>query len=113
MFALRTLLLASVAVAMPVAELAKRQSSTTCGNNYYSAGQISDAANAAYNYYSSGDEAGSSTYPHQYNDYEGFDFGGVEGPYQEFPLLESGVYNGGSPGADRVIINSKSFVSLV
>lgn len=37
-------------------------------------------------------------------DYEGFDFGGVQGPYYEFPIEESGVYDGGSPGADRVVV---------
>ena len=40
-----------------------------------------------------------------YHDYEGFDFP-VDGTYYEFPILSSGsVYDGGSPGADRVIFN--------
>lgn len=44
-------------------------------------------------------------YPHQYKDYEGFNFP-VSGPYYEFPIMSSGeVYDGGSPGADRVIFN--------
>jgi ribonuclease T1 len=47
------------------------------------------------------------SYPHTYNDYEGFDFP-VDGPYQEFPILSSfEVYTGGSPGADRVIFNEQ------
>ena len=60
-------------------------------------------------------------YPHQYHDYEvgigchqteldsalltstqGFSFN-CQSPYYEFPLEEGDVYNGGSPGADRVI----------
>ncbi|KAK5630901.1 hypothetical protein RRF57_006616 [Xylaria bambusicola] len=66
-----------------------------------------------------------NSYPHTYNNYEGFSFT-VSGPYLEFPMLSSGVYTGGtylhgskplgcgldtysligSPGADRVIINT-------
>jgi hypothetical protein len=42
---------------------------------------------------------------HQYNNYEGFNFP-VSGPYEEFPILENGVYTGGSPGADRVVFNT-------
>lgn len=42
-----------------------------------------------------GEEAGSSDYPHTENNYEGFDFA-VSGPYQEFPILASGEdYDGG------------------
>ncbi|KAF9700370.1 hypothetical protein EKO04_002046 [Ascochyta lentis] len=48
--------------------------------------------------------APNSTYPHKYNNYEGFDFL-VGGTYFEFPLKTSGVYTGGSPGADRVVVN--------
>ncbi|KAG8419417.1 hypothetical protein J3458_004285 [Metarhizium acridum] len=45
------------------------------------------------------------TYPHRYNNYEGFDFP-VDGPYNEFPILKSGrIYSGGSPGPDRVVIS--------
>ncbi|KAK7975619.1 poly(ADP-ribose) polymerase and DNA-Ligase zn-finger domain-containing protein, partial [Apiospora arundinis] len=45
------------------------------------------------------------TTPHTYNNYEGFNFR-VDGPYQEFPIKTNGLYTGGSPGADRVIINT-------
>ena len=42
-----------------------------------------------------------------YNNYEGFDFP-VSGPYQEFPILcDFQTYDGGSPGADRVVFNSE------
>ncbi|KAK0392641.1 hypothetical protein NLU13_2136 [Sarocladium strictum] len=99
-------LLAAVVGAAPTAEaLFRRQDGTTCGDNYYSADAVADASNAACNYYQQGETAGSSSYPHQYNDYEGFSFNGVSGPYQEFPILASGrIYSGGSPGPDRVII---------
>jgi len=49
---------------------------------------------------------GDNSYPHQYNNYEGFEFPD-EGPWYEFPILSSDeVYAGGSPGADRVVFNA-------
>ncbi|KAI1799560.1 ribonuclease-domain-containing protein [Daldinia bambusicola] len=96
-------LLASAAAA-PVVEDRAAQAATTCGSKYYSATQVNQAAQKACSYYSSGSAPGG--YPHTYNNYEGFSFS-VPGPYLEFPLLSSGsVYNGGSPGPDRVIINT-------
>lgn len=109
----------SVAVASPIES---RQSATRCGSTSYSAAQVRAAANAACQYYQADDTAGSSTYPHTYNNREGFDFL-VNGPYQEFPIRTSGVYTGGkskalfffmpllthclgSPGADRIVINT-------
>lgn len=73
---------------------------------------------------SSGEQIGSNNYPHQYNNFEGFDFR-VSGPWQEFPLTRGGYTGGeyliptrsvnpetsadygfaGSPGADRVVFN--------
>ncbi|KAH6987006.1 guanyl-specific ribonuclease F1 [Ilyonectria destructans] len=82
-----------------------RQSATKCGSTSYTAAQVRAAANAACSYYQDGDTAGTSTYPHTYNNYEGFTFA-VKGPYQEFPIKSSGVYTGGSPGADRVVIST-------
>lgn len=71
--------------------------STTCGNHYYSDSAVNAASNAACNYVQNGDTAGSSTYPHEYRNYEGFDFNGLSGPFYEFPILSSGkVYSGGS-----------------
>lgn len=52
------------------------------------------ALNAGCSYYNQGGTAGGSTYPHTYNNYEGFDFA-VSGPYQEFPLQSGGAYDGG------------------
>ncbi|KAH6626682.1 guanyl-specific ribonuclease [Chaetomium sp. MPI-SDFR-AT-0129] len=47
------------------------------------------------------------SYPHQYNNYEGFSFP-TSAPWYEFPILSSySVYNGGSPGADRVIFDGQ------
>ncbi|USP81811.1 hypothetical protein yc1106_09085 [Curvularia clavata] len=93
--------------AAALAAVESRQSCyVKCGSTCYTSSQVSAARSAGYSYYSQGDTAGSSTYPHQYNNYEGFDFL-VSGPYQEFPLRTSGAYTGGSPGADRVIFNTK------
>ncbi|XWW97100.1 hypothetical protein V2A60_005081 [Cordyceps javanica] len=94
--------LVAVASAAP-AELVSRDA-TTCGNVHYSAGQVDSASQAACKYVQNGGTAGGSTYPHKYNNYEGFNFP-VDGPYYEFPIKSGGVYTGGSPGADRVIIN--------
>lgn len=60
---------------------------------------------AGYQLYQQGREEGG--YPHTYNNYEGFDFP-VSGPYQEYPIMNDfQAYDGGSPGADRVIFNTK------
>lgn len=37
---------------------------------------------------------------------KGFVFTTCSGTFFEFPILTSGVYNGGSPGADRVIYDN-------
>ena len=94
----------SISPASPA--LALRQAGgATCGSNDYSSGDVSDAANTACNYVASGSTVGSNKYPHIYHDYEGFDLS-APGPWYEFPILASGQeYSGGSPGADRVIIN--------
>ncbi|KUJ06437.1 ribonuclease-domain-containing protein [Mollisia scopiformis] len=92
------------ALASPVS-LSVRQSATTCGDTVYSSDDVSTCANAAYSYYSEDSTAGGSTYPHTYNNYEGFSFP-VDGPYLEFPLESGSAYDGGSPGADRCVINT-------
>ncbi|KAI1348349.1 Ribonuclease/ribotoxin [Xylaria sp. FL0043] len=102
-----TSLLALVALASPAlaAPVLEERAATTCGSTYYTATQVNQAAQKAYSYYTSGSAPGG--YPHTYNNYEGFNFP-VSGPYLEFPLLSSGVYTGGSPGADRVVINTSA-----
>lgn len=97
------LLIAPIALALPTsvveapvedAALDARACYVTCGTVCYTAAQASAARNKGYSYYTAGTEAGTSTYPHTYNNYEGFDFL-VAGPYQEFPLRTAGVYTGG------------------
>ncbi|KAI1176108.1 Ribonuclease/ribotoxin [Nemania sp. FL0916] len=94
------LALAALALAAPLVE---ERAATTCGSTSYSATQVNQAAQRACSDYQSGSAPGG--YPHTYNNYEGFSFD-VAGPYLEFPMLTSGVYTGGSPGADRVVINT-------
>jgi hypothetical protein len=117
------LLLLSSVIAGPIP---RRQSSTTCGSNYYSSSQVSDAADQAYEDYNEGEAPDS--YPHTYNNYEGFDFP-IDGPYLEFPITEDGIYTGGkspfyvslcgadaltgSPGADRVVITQDGDIAGV
>lgn len=77
----------------------------TCGSTCYYQTTIDAAVAKGYSLFQSGKTLGSDKYPHEYNDYEGFDFS-VEGPWYEFPILNTfKVYAGGSPGADRVIFN--------
>jgi hypothetical protein len=98
------LLLTPVTLALPTtvvesnviaAEIEARQCATVCGSVCYTSTELSNARTAAARYVSQGTVAGSSTYPHVYNNYEGFHFD-VSGPYYEFPILASGAtYTGG------------------
>ncbi|KKO98838.1 ribonuclease [Trichoderma harzianum] len=103
--------LVAFASAAPLDELTKRDTAT-CGKVFYSASAVSAASNAACNYVRAGSTAGGSTYPHVYNNYEGFRFKGLSKPFYEFPILSSGkTYTGGSPGADRVVINGQCSIA--
>ncbi|KAI8187616.1 Extracellular guanyl-specific ribonuclease [Colletotrichum sp. SAR 10_65] len=79
----------------------------SCGQTEYTLTEVRSAADAACQHVEDGTTAGSSSYPHTYRNQEGFDFNGVDGPFVEFPMKTSGVYKGGKPGADRVILNEK------
>ncbi|PWZ00459.1 guanyl-specific ribonuclease U1 [Testicularia cyperi] len=96
--------LPALALAAPV-ELESRQGgvAVNCGGKSYTSTQVNRAINNALQ-----DRASSTSYPHTYNNYEGFDFSDYcNGPYQEFPLVTSSSgYTGGSPGPDRVIYDS-------
>ncbi|KAI0097597.1 guanine specific ribonuclease N1 [Nemania sp. FL0031] len=95
------------AVTVSGAAIEKKQScAKTCGSVCYTQSAIDDAVQQGYGYYEDGETVGSNDYPHQYNNYEGFDFPDA-GPWYEFPILSSGdAYTGGSPGADRVVFNA-------
>ncbi|KAI1823000.1 Ribonuclease/ribotoxin [Xylaria intraflava] len=94
------LALATTALAAPVIE---ERAATTCGSTSYTATEVNQAAQKACSLYQGDSTA--DDYPHTYNNYEGFTFV-VDGPYLEFPLQPGSVYTGGSPGADRVVINT-------
>ena len=81
-----------------------------CGSVCYYQSDIDAALQKGYSLYQSGQTLGSNDYPHTETNYEGFDFA-VSGPYQEFPILSTyKVYTGGSPGADRVVFNTRFVV---
>ncbi|CRK26495.1 hypothetical protein BN1708_004223 [Verticillium longisporum] len=80
------------------------ESAVSCGSNVYTDEQIQEAADEACRLFESGRQLGRNNYPHRYNNFEGFTFDNIRGPFQEFPLLRRGVYTGNSPGPDRVII---------
>ncbi|KAI2785089.1 fusion protein containing ompA-signal peptide/RNase T1 [Daldinia loculata] len=100
--------------ALAVEKVAIRQDQTcvaTCGKVCYWQEDIDEAVKQGYSLHQSGQTVayshitGSNDYPHQYNNREGFDFPG-QAPYYEFPILSSfDPYDGGSPGADRVVFN--------
>ncbi|CAI4220077.1 unnamed protein product [Parascedosporium putredinis] len=80
--------LAALAVASPV-DLDKRQ-------------ELAASPRKGCSLNAAGQTLGSNAYPHTFNNREGLTFA-TAGPYQEFPILTSGVYSGGSPGADRIV----------
>ncbi|KAK3899401.1 guanyl-specific ribonuclease [Staphylotrichum tortipilum] len=105
--ALLTLLSAAAIPAAPLpddTELEPRATCVyTCGTVCYWQSDITAALNKGYSLHKAGSTINS--YPHQYNDYEGFVFP-TAGPWYEFPILSSyTVYTGGSPGPDRVIFD--------
>lgn len=94
-FSVVAFLSALALVSAAPAEL-ERRAAATCGSTSYSAGAVDAASSASCQHVRNGDKAGSSTYPHKYNNYEGFNFKGLSGPFYEFPILSSGkVYTGG------------------
>ncbi|KAI1384854.1 ribonuclease-domain-containing protein [Hypoxylon trugodes] len=109
---LSTVLLAALSVAsvsaVTVEKVRARQDQTcvaTCGSVCYYQEDLDEAVKTGYGLHQQGKTVGSNDYPHEYEDREGFDFPGPS-PYYEFPILSSfEPYDGGSPGADRVVFN--------
>ncbi|CAD6941315.1 unnamed protein product [Tilletia controversa] len=102
-FTLALLVLPAAILASPLT-LEKREPAVSCGGKYYTSGQVARAVS-----YSNSNAAPSTTYPHTYNNYEGFDFSGYcsDTRFSEYPLTTNG-YTGGSPGPDRVIVGQSS-----
>ncbi|KFH41748.1 Guanyl-specific ribonuclease F1-like protein [Hapsidospora chrysogenum ATCC 11550] len=94
--------LATLARAAPRARIIGRDEPAVCGDQEYTAKQVAAAMEAACTHFQDGTDV--NDYPHTYNNYEGFEFKGYDGPFQEFPIIPGGVYDGGSPGPDRVVI---------
>ncbi|KAL2152266.1 hypothetical protein VTH82DRAFT_5450 [Thermothelomyces myriococcoides] len=94
------------------AKVEARACAWTCGSVCYEQSHISAALNKGYSLQQSGDDI--NNYPHRYNNYEGFDFP-TPSPWYEFPIMSShSVYNGGSPGPDRVIFDGNgNFDALI
>ncbi|MCJ1354340.1 MAG: hypothetical protein MMC33_004328 [Icmadophila ericetorum] len=81
--------------------------STSRRETDYTSDAINAAAQEALQLASQGQTLGRDRYPHVYNDYEHFQFSHAQKPYLEFPVIADGsVYDGESPGADRVVIGS-------
>ncbi|KAJ5433485.1 uncharacterized protein N7458_012641 [Penicillium daleae] len=100
----KILALATLFITTTLAAPQKRACAYTCGTICYSSSAVSAAQAAGYDLYQAGST--DDSYPHVYHNYEGFDFP-VSGTYYEFPILSDGdAYDGGSPGADRVIFNT-------
>ncbi|KIK70135.1 hypothetical protein GYMLUDRAFT_53238 [Collybiopsis luxurians FD-317 M1] len=93
---------------MDVATIYYEPTGCNCDNRTtYSQDDINAAATRALQLASEGQTLGEDKYPHAYNDYEKFNFPHAVKPYLEFPIETEGhTYDGGSPGADRVVIGS-------
>lgn len=73
----------------------QRRDEGTCGTKFYNSAAVSAAASAACQHVEDGTQVGSNKYPHQYRNMEGFNFKGLAGPFQEFPILSNGnIYSG-------------------
>ena len=75
----------------------KRQtngSSVTCGSNSYSSADLEEATSEGCAFHWDGETIGNNDYPHTFNNREGLPLEG-NGPYQEFPILTGGAYDGG------------------
>ncbi|KAG7289316.1 hypothetical protein NEMBOFW57_005683 [Staphylotrichum longicolle] len=83
----------------------------TCGSVCYTQSHITSALNKGYSLQQAGSAINS--YPHKYNNYEGFSFP-TSAPWYEFPILAShAVYTGGSPGADRVVFDKNGALDML
>ncbi|KAF7317345.1 Guanyl-specific ribonuclease C2 [Mycena chlorophos] len=98
------LALVAAAIAKPVDPRALPSGDVTCGSNVYTVSKVSSATSAGYDHID--DPLGSDSYPHQFYDDENLKLYCSGSKWYEWPILTSGTYSGGSPGADRVIFNT-------
>ncbi|KAK3326118.1 guanyl-specific ribonuclease [Apodospora peruviana] len=107
LFIIAITLASAVAVSVSASPVDLNERATcvyTCGSVCYWQEDIDEALTKGYSLYES--DTPVNSYPHQYNNYEGFSFP-TSAPWYEFPILSSYVvYTGRSPGADRIIFDS-------
>ncbi|CAE6398461.1 unnamed protein product [Rhizoctonia solani] len=73
----------------------------------FTATEAQTAAEAAASRVAEGSQIGRNKYPHRFNNREGLQFQpDCKAPFYEFPIFKNKIYNGESPGADRVVIGS-------
>ncbi|KZV73220.1 Ribonuclease/ribotoxin [Peniophora sp. CONT] len=95
--------LATLALASPMRR-ALPSGDVTCGSNVYTVSQVSAAVSGGVAHESN--PIGSDSYPHTFRDDEGLKLFCSGSSWLEYPILKSGAYSGGSPGADRVVFNT-------
>ncbi|VDC05548.1 unnamed protein product [Peniophora sp. CBMAI 1063] len=103
----RSLVAASALAGLAFASPTRRDlpsGDVTCGSNDYTVDEVSAAVSAGVDHVD--DPIGSDSYPHTFRDDEGLTLYCSGSSWLEFPILESGTYDGGSPGADRVVFDT-------
>ncbi|THU91375.1 Ribonuclease/ribotoxin [Dendrothele bispora CBS 962.96] len=84
----------------------------TCGSNVYTLSQVKSAVSNGVAHL--GNPIGSNSYPHTFSNFEGLKMWCTgETDFNEFPILKSGAYTGGSPGADRVVFSDNGVYCAV
>ncbi|CAL1695140.1 unnamed protein product [Somion occarium] len=76
--------------------MGRQSGGCSCAGRRYTSTDVNNAIHVA-------ESGGAGDYPHQYHDFEGFPFPSCSGEFFEYPLEAGTTYDGGSPGADRVI----------
>ncbi|KAJ7124528.1 Ribonuclease/ribotoxin [Mycena epipterygia] len=90
---------------MELATRAWPSGSVTCGSTTHTLSAVMAATSAGFAHKNS--PLGSNSYPHAEENYEDLKFWCTgKTSFLEFPILTSGTYSGGDPGADRVVFSS-------
>ncbi|KAK4226619.1 Ribonuclease/ribotoxin [Podospora fimiseda] len=84
----------------------------SCGPKTYTGKQVRDATNEARRLIVLGQKLGINQYPHPFRNFESLAFA-TSGPYHEFPIVErgsvdTGLYTGGNPGPDRIVLDRET-----
>ncbi|THU89133.1 Ribonuclease/ribotoxin [Dendrothele bispora CBS 962.96] len=84
----------------------------TCGSNVYSLNIVKAATSNGFAHINN--PIGSNSYPHTFSNFEGLKMWCTgETQFNEWPILVSGPYTGGSPGADRVVFSDNGIYCAV